>query len=97
MVLSSTTFIEYALQAEVRLRDELLYVNGTLSTDALQAAPTATPRMLGCRRCEHPLRLRQVETIQIHHLVPRVHEVAREHLLRIVASVDVRDGSELGV
>ena len=94
---SSTAFNEYALQAEVRLRDELLYVNETLPTDALQSAPAWTHRMLGGHRCEHPLILRQVETVQIHHLVPRVHEIAHEHLLRIVASVDVRDGPKFGV
>ena len=93
----SITFIEFALQAEVRLPDELLYVDDTLSTDALQASPASTPRMLEGHRCEHPMRLRQVETIQIHHLVPRVHEVAHECLLCIVTSVEVRDGSELGV
>ncbi len=43
------------------------------------------------------LRLRQVEAIEIHHLVPRLHEVAHEHLLRIATSVNFRDGSELGV
>ena len=48
-------------------------------------------------RYEHPLRLRQVEAIEIHHLVPRGHEVAHEHLLRIVTSVNFRVGSELGV
>ena len=41
--------------------------------------------------------LRQVEAIEIHHLDPRVHEVAHELLLSVVASVDFGDGSELGV
>ena len=41
--------------------------------------------------------LRQVEAVQIHHLVPRVHEVAHEGLLPVVATVDFRDGAEFGV
>ena len=41
--------------------------------------------------------LGQVEAIEVHHLDPRVHEVAHELLLPIVASVDFGDGSELGV
>ena len=41
--------------------------------------------------------LLQVEAIEIHHLDPRVHEVAHELFLPIVASVDFGDGSEFGV
>ena len=36
-----------------------------------------------------------VEAIQIHHLVPRSDEVARELLLPVVGGVDLREGSEL--
>src|SRR3954452_21724387 len=39
----------------------------------------------------------EVEPIEVHDLVPRGHEVAYELLLRVVARVDLRDGSELGV
>ena len=45
----------------------------------------------------HPLRLRQIEAIEIHHLVPRVHEIAHERLLPVVTSVNFREGAELGV
>ncbi len=39
----------------------------------------------------------EVEAVQIHHLVPRRHEVAHKLLLRVVAGIDFRDGSELRV
>src|SRR5438552_14841515 len=39
----------------------------------------------------------EVEAIEVHDLVPRSHEVTHELLLRVVACVDLRDGSELGV
>src|SRR5438132_3431933 len=39
----------------------------------------------------------KVEAIKIHHLVPSCHEVTHERLLRVVASIDFREGSELRV
>src|SRR5918911_2193335 len=39
----------------------------------------------------------EVESIEVHDLVPRGHEVTHELLLRVVARVDLRDGSEHGV
>src|ERR1035437_4145856 len=39
----------------------------------------------------------EVESIEVHHLVPRGDEVAHELLLRVVARVDLRDCTELGV
>ena len=39
----------------------------------------------------------KVEAVKIHHLVPRSHEVTHKRLLRVVACIDFRDGSELGV
>src|SRR5437588_304130 len=39
----------------------------------------------------------EVESIEVHDLVPSGHEVTHELLLRVVARVDLRDGSELGV
>src|SRR5215831_21230960 len=39
----------------------------------------------------------QVESIEVHDLVPRGHEVAHELLLRVVARVDLGDRPELGV
>src|SRR5262249_32310315 len=39
----------------------------------------------------------QVEAVKIHHLVPRSHEVTHERLLPVIAAIDFRDGSELGV
>jgi transposase len=45
----------------------------------------------------YPLRSCEVEAIQVHHLVPGRHEVTDELLLRVRASVDFRQGTELGV
>src|SRR5260370_8916046 len=39
----------------------------------------------------------EVEPIEVHDLVPRGHEVTHKLLLRVVARVGLRDGSELGV
>ena len=50
--------------------------------------------------CSNPAPLtrpRQVEAVKIHHLVPRSHEVTHKRLLRVVAGIDFRDGSELRV
>jgi hypothetical protein len=44
----------------------------------------------------HALSLK-VEAIEIHHLVSRSHKVTHELLLRVVACVDLREGSKLGV
>ena len=56
--------------------------------------PKRRPRPLAPPR--HALSLK-VEAIEIHHLVPRSHEVTHELLLRVVICVDFREGSELGV
>ena len=46
----------------------------------------------------HPKRgLGQVVAIEVHHLVPRSHEVFHERLLRVVACIDFSDCPELGV
>src|SRR5215510_13898875 len=39
----------------------------------------------------------QVVAIEVHHLVPRSHEVLHKRLLRVVTSIDFRDCPELGV
>src|SRR6266404_2705646 len=39
----------------------------------------------------------KVEAIKIHHLVPSSHEVTHERLLRVVASIDFREGAQLRV
>src|SRR5580698_10863850 len=39
----------------------------------------------------------QVESIQIHHLVPRRRKVPHERRLGVVAAVELRDGSEVRV
>src|SRR4030088_266927 len=39
----------------------------------------------------------EVEPAEVHDLVPRGHEVAHELLLRVVARVDLGDGTQLGV
>ena len=41
--------------------------------------------------------LPDIESIEIHHLVPRSDEVAHELLLRVVARVDLRERAQLGV
>ena len=43
------------------------------------------------------MELRKVVAVKVHHLVPRGHEVAHELLLPVVATVDLCEGSELGV
>src|SRR6059036_3606750 len=45
----------------------------------------------------YSLRSRKVEAIEVHHLGPRRDEVLDELRLRIRASVDLRQGPELGV
>jgi len=44
-----------------------------------------------------PLRSRNVETIQVHHLVPCRHKVTHKRLLRIAACIDFSERAELGV
>src|ERR1019366_10103455 len=39
----------------------------------------------------------KVVAIQVHHLVPRSHEVLHKRLLRVVTCIDFRDCPELGV
>ena len=39
----------------------------------------------------------KVEAVEIHHLVPRRHEVAHKRLTCVVAGIEFRDGSELRV
>src|SRR5208283_3398366 len=39
----------------------------------------------------------KVVAIKVHHLVPRRHEVLHKRLLRVVTSIEFRDGPELGV
>src|SRR5688500_18132804 len=39
----------------------------------------------------------EVEPVEVHDLVPRGHEVTHELLLRVVARVDLRKRSQLGV
>src|ERR1700724_2091051 len=39
----------------------------------------------------------KIEAIKIHHLVPSSHEVTHERLLRVVASIDFREGAQLRV
>ncbi len=41
--------------------------------------------------------LRQIEAIQIHHLVPGRNKVVHELLLRIARRIGLRDGSQLSV
>ena len=39
----------------------------------------------------------QIEAIEVHHLAPRRHEVFHKLLLRVVACIDFRNGTKLGV
>ncbi len=48
-------------------------------------------------RASHHATSREVEAVEVHHLVPRSHEVTDELLLRVVTRVDFRDGAELRV
>ena len=49
------------------------------------------------RRMTYLSRSGEVEAIEIHHLVPRSHEVTHELLFRVVTCIHLRAGSELGV
>ena len=51
----------------------------------------------GDHRDGHPPGSPQVVAVEIHHLVPGADEVAHECPLRVVARVDLREGSELRV
>src|SRR5580704_16353761 len=44
-----------------------------------------------------PWKSGEVKAIQVHHLVPRSHEVAHKHCLRVGTGIDLREGSQLGV
>src|SRR5262245_33110309 len=39
----------------------------------------------------------KAEAVKVHHLAPRCHEVTHERLMRVVACIGFRDGSELRV
>src|ERR1700730_1149328 len=54
--------------------------------------PRGQPRPLGDAAA-----IGKVEAIKIHHLVPSSHEVTHERLLRVVASIDFREGAQLRV
>src|SRR5690348_450332 len=61
-------------------------------------SPLST-RSHGCRRTVvgRVGRSGEVETVEVHDLVPRRDEVTHELLLRVVTRVELRDASELGV
>src|SRR6266478_7495709 len=70
---------------------------GSLNLDVVRDDPM--PRR-GCSAQDpkaYSLRSREVEAIEVHHLGPRRDEVLDELRLRIRASVDLRQGPELGV
>ncbi len=52
---------------------------------------SGSPRRRCCQQ------LGQIKAIQIHHLVPRSHEVTHKLLLRVVTCIDLCDGPKLGV
>ena len=54
------------------------------------------PEMWGLKRA-FLLRSGEVEAVKVHYLVPRRYEVVHELLLGVLASVDFRQGPELGV
>ena len=71
--------------------------SGSLSLDVVRDDPM--PRR-GCSTQDpraYSLRSRKVEAIEVHHLGPGRDEVLDELRLRIRASVDLRQGAELGV
>src|SRR6266581_9371273 len=54
--------------------------------DSIPMADLPRPRAMG-----------KVEAVKIHHLGPRSHKVTHKRLMRVVARIDFRDGSELRV
>ena len=48
-------------------------------------------------RCLHTLQSRQVEAVQVHHLVPCRHKVLDKLLLRVRRGIDLGQGAQLGV
>ena len=65
--------------------------NLKLIVTADDGSPTGTDEPL-CSRLSG-----KVEAIEIHHLVPRRHNVTHERLLRVVTSIDFGNSSKLGV
>ena len=62
----------------------------------LAPIPMIVPQVkYGPRRKAYPLRSGKIETIEIHDLVPRGHEVKHKVLLRIVTRVDLNNCSQL--
>src|SRR5437764_7502746 len=50
-----------------------------------------------CSKVDLSIGIDKVESIEVHDLVPRGHEVAHELLLRVVARIDLRERTELRV
>src|SRR5438034_10675911 len=74
-------------------------IGGTAGRPLRTRLGSRTPRR-GCSTQDpkaYSLRSRKVEAIEVHHLGPRRDEVLDELRLRIRASVDLRQGPELGV
>src|SRR5712691_6562253 len=74
-------------------------IGGTARRPLRTRLGSRTPRR-GCSTQDpkaYCLRSRKVEAIEVHHLGPRRDEVLDELRLRIRASVDLREGPELGV
>lgn len=75
-------------------------------TSAARLSPNSEARqqsltgLLALIEIGRPLLLQEsseVETIEIHHFDPGRHKITHKRLLRVVAGVDFRDGSELRV
>ena len=49
------------------------------------------------RLCHAVTRLREIETIQVHDLVPGSDEIVHKHLLRIIRPINLGNCAQLGV
>ena len=79
-------------------RDALMLGSAALSAVvSLETGPTSGAAEAQPRRKAFPGGSGQVEAIEVHHLVPRGHEVVHELLLRVVAGIDFRQRAKLRV
>src|SRR5215207_5314282 len=101
MVKPSTLHGPFLPRLPRRARSSSVSDVGAAAVVRTSSGPIPAPRRRGCWSAdERPTWTPgsgEVEPIEVHHLVPRGHEVTYELLLRVVARVDLRDGSELRV
>jgi hypothetical protein len=68
-----------------------------LVTRLAETVATTDQGNLECRSIYQLRSNTKIEAIEIHDLVPRSHEITHERFSRVVTSIHLRDGPELGV